>query len=157
MVGLARNRHPGVALLRFPDIIHVKALKPKPFPENPKTIGEHLKRARLLRGLTQKQTAAELRVDETTVLHWEKGRTEPQTKDYPAILSFLGYDPSPAPITLPERMLAFRRARGWTLKQAATALGVNEATWGQWERGDQPIAWKRYRERLEAFLAAGQC
>jgi DNA-binding XRE family transcriptional regulator len=86
-----------------------------------------------------------------TVINWEKGRTEPPTTSAPALIAFLGYNPYPPPTTLPERLLALRRTRGWTLTQAADALGLDEGTWGQWERGE-PIAWQRYRDQVEAFL-----
>ena len=54
---------------------------------------------------------------------------------------------------LHSRQLIVRRVleQGWTLAQAAEALGMDEGTWGRWERGE-PIAWQRYRDRVEAFL-----
>ena len=69
----------------------------------------------------------------------------------PAILQFLGYDPYPKPKTLPERMLAKRRAMGWSIKEAARQLGVDEGTWGAWERGTT-ISKGRYLMRLEALV-----
>ena len=133
-------------------LIRLKALKPKPYPEHPQTIGEHLKRARLLRGLHQKDAAALLGVETSTLLKWEKGRTQPLVRYYPVIRSFLGYDPSPEPQTLPERMCAKRQQMGWTIRQAAEALGVDETTWGDWERG-KPVKWPRSRRWLREFLA----
>jgi len=50
-------------------------------------------------------------------------------------------------------MLAMRRARGWSIADAAKQLGVDEGTWGNWERTGH-IAWDRYRLIIEAFLAA---
>lgn len=40
---------------------------------------------------------------------------------------------------LPGRLLAKRRAMGWSIKKAARHLGVDEGTWGDWERGDDLI------------------
>ena len=73
----------------------------------------------------------------------------------PGILRFLGYDPYPVPQTLPERMLAKRRAHGWSIADAAKRLGVDEGTWGTWERTGQ-IKWARYRAILETFLALNE-
>jgi transcriptional regulator with XRE-family HTH domain len=125
--------------------------KPKPYAESPQTIGEHLKRARLTRGLTQTQAGKTLGINPFTVINWEKGRTEPPVPLVPAILEFLGYDPYPAPQTLPERMLAKRRTMGWTVKEAARQFGVDEGTWGCWERANV-IPWQRYLKRLEFFI-----
>jgi len=85
--------------------------------------------------LTQKQAAERLGVNPWTVLNWEKHHTEPPIESMPAILQFLGYDPFPESKTLPERMLARRRAMGWSIKEAARQLGVDAGTWGAWERG----------------------
>ena len=70
-----------------------------------------------------------------TVLHWEKGQTLPPIEAMPRILSFLGYDPFPPPVNLPERLLAVRRVNGWTIKEVARRLGVDEGSWGAWEKG----------------------
>jgi DNA-binding XRE family transcriptional regulator len=86
------------------------------------------------------------------VLNWEKDRYEPPVKAMPAVLQFLGYDPYPAPVTLSERMRAKRRAMGWKITEAAAQLGIDPATWGEWERTGR-IPWRRYVRMLEAFLS----
>jgi transcriptional regulator with XRE-family HTH domain len=53
----------------------------------------------------------------------------------PALLQFLGYDPLPEPKTLPERLIAKRRAVGWSIREVAQKLGVDPGTWRDWERG----------------------
>jgi transcriptional regulator with XRE-family HTH domain len=53
-------------------------------------LGEHIKRCRLLRKLTQKQAAKLLGVSPFTVLNWEKNKTIPPVQTIPAILRFLG-------------------------------------------------------------------
>ena len=50
-------------------------------------------------------------------------------------------------------MLAKRRAHGWSIADAAKRLGVDEGTWGNWERTGQ-IKWDRYRLIVEKFLAS---
>jgi transcriptional regulator with XRE-family HTH domain len=47
---------------------------------------------------------------------------------------FLGYEPFLAPTTLTERMLAFRRREGLSVKDAALRAGVDEASWSRWEQ-----------------------
>jgi transcriptional regulator with XRE-family HTH domain len=110
-------------------------LRTKPFADPPKTLGEHIKRCRLTRRLTQKQAAKLLGVSAYTVLNWEKNRTTHPTSSIPAILRFLGYDPFPAPRSLSERLLAVRRKMGWSIREAARQTGVDEGTWGAWESG----------------------
>ena len=88
-----------------------------------------------MRRLTQKEAARLLGVNSWTVLNWEKGKTEPPVESIAAILRWLGYCPFPEPKTLPERLLALRRAMGWSVRQASRRLGVDEGTWGAWEGG----------------------
>ncbi len=113
----------------------LKALKPKETEFEPQTLGEHVRKRRLELGLTQRQAAERLGVSPWTVLNWEKNHTEPPIESIPAIIRFLGYDPFPKQRTIPERLLAKRRAMGWSIKEAAGQLGVDEGTWGAWERG----------------------
>ena len=79
-------------------------------------------------------------------------KTTPAVKSIPAIIELLGYDPFPEAASLSERLAAIRRANGWTIKQAAGQLGVDEGTWGRWEKTEIP--WKRYQAIAEAFLEA---
>ena len=115
--------------------ITFKALKPKTPEIEPQTLGEHLRKQRLYLQLTQREAAARLRVNPLTVLNWEKGKTKPPIESMPAILAFLGHDPVPEPKTLAERLLAKRRAMGWSIKSAARQLGVDPGTWRDWEHG----------------------
>ena len=129
----------------------LKALKPKESDFEPQNLGEHIHRCRLLRQLNQKEAACQLGVKSWTVLNWEKGHTEPPIESMPAILQFLGYDPYPKPKTLSERMFAKRRAMGWSILEAAWQLGVEQGTWGAWERGET-ILLRRHRALVARFL-----
>jgi transcriptional regulator with XRE-family HTH domain len=71
-----------------------------------------------------------------TVANWEKGRSEPEPRHYPAILSFLGYDPSPEPKTLGERVRAARRREGISQRELAEKLGLDQSTIWAWETGE---------------------
>jgi len=87
-----------------------------PFPETPRTLGEHLKRCRLIRGLTLTEAAGLLGVDFTTVHNWENGKTKPCPKHIPAVVRFLGYDPFPhvfIPYAKEQGGLSRRLRSGW--------------------------------------------
>ncbi len=105
--------------------VTLKCLKQKEPEFEPRTLGEHFKRYRLQRKLSQIAAARVLEVNPCTILNWEKGHTEPPVEAVPAPLRFLGYDPFPEPRTLAERLLAMRRAMGWSIRQAARQLGVD--------------------------------
>lgn len=69
----------------------------------------------------------------------------------PAIIRFLGYNPFPEPTNIPERLLAKRRAMGWSIEDAAGQLGVDAGTWGAWECG-QLILHQGHREMVARIL-----
>jgi transcriptional regulator with XRE-family HTH domain len=76
--------------------VTLRGRKPRPgYPEEPSTVGEHLKKRRLDLGLRQKDVAGELGVNFKTYENWEQGKYEPATRFLPAVIGFLGYDPSP--------------------------------------------------------------
>jgi transcriptional regulator with XRE-family HTH domain len=114
----------------------LKALIPKPYDFEPTTVGEHIKKERLKRGLIQKDLAPLFKVDAFTILNWETGKTKPQIKDVPALIAFLGYDPEPpSPTTIAEHLRAKRREHGWSQRRAAAYVGVDPSTWARWESG----------------------
>lgn len=131
--------------------VTLKALKSKDTDFEPEALGEHIRRIRLSRQLSQNNLAQIVGACASTILNWEKEKTEPPVESMPAILAFLGYNPFPEPKTLAERMLAKRRAMGWTIAEAAKQLGVDEGTWGQWEASKaKPRG--RYHENVQRFL-----
>jgi len=131
--------------------IRLKCLTPKKPEFEPRTLGEHLKRCRLLRKLGQKEAARLLGVTSWTVFNWEKGRTGPPIESLPALLRFLGYDPFPQPTSLPERLLAKRRGMGWSIRKAAGQLGVDPGAWRDWER-DGVILYRTHRKLVARLL-----
>ncbi|MPZ31987.1 MAG: helix-turn-helix domain-containing protein [Rhodospirillales bacterium] len=72
------------------------------------------------------------------------------------MIDFLGYDPSPAPTTLAERLAAKRRATGMTFDQVANYLGWDPGTLTRYLNGSWLLPQDR-RERLEVFLSGPVC
>jgi transcriptional regulator with XRE-family HTH domain len=117
---------------------------------DPQTLGEHLRKRRVELGLSQREVAKHMGYCWSTLLNWEKGKTQPAVDSIPAIIAFLGYDPFPPPTSLSEQLAALRRKSGWTIKQVARQLGVDESTLGRWEKTGIP--WDRHRVIVAAFL-----
>ena len=59
-------------------------------------------------------------------------------------------------LILQEQLLQFRRERGWSIRQAACEAGVDEGTWGRWEKADQSELPKTFPQpswsRIEAAI-----
>ena len=131
--------------------VSLKSVISKPYDFEPNSLGEHLKKKRLQIGLFQKDVADLIGVCEATILHWEKSTTEPPIAFLPPILEFLGYDPFPLPMTLSQHLIATRRENGWSIKEAAVAVGVDPSTWGNWERGGT-ILLRKHRAAIAELL-----
>ena len=63
-------------------------------PVQPKTIGDHLRRRRLALKLLQRDVAERLGVTESSVWNWEANGSQPDFRYMPAIIGFLGLQPS---------------------------------------------------------------
>jgi len=103
--------HCRVAFLPWTPVT-LRSLKPKDFRENPRTLGECLKKRRLEQGLLQRQTAAQIGVSVDTYRRWEMDQVAPYAPAWRRIISFLGYDPGPPPQTLGEQLRNRRRVLG---------------------------------------------
>ncbi|OIR03568.1 transcriptional repressor DicA [mine drainage metagenome] len=131
----------------------LKAPRPETILADDATLGEKIRHKRLQDKLTQKEAAVLIGVGAFTVLNWEKGNTTPLPKEWPGLIRFLGYVPLPKPASLSDRLHYVRCIRGWSIKEAGSAAGIHEETWGYWERG-QNLPQKRMKERIERFLAS---
>jgi DNA-binding XRE family transcriptional regulator len=131
--------------------LKIQWVRPKDYPERPQSSAEHLRKRRIEQCLIQKELAKRLGVNAWTYILWEQDRSVPMVRYYPAIFSFLSYDPFPEPATLPEQIVAQRRRLGLTLKEAARSIGVDEGTFHRWETGE----WKprMSQEAVRIFLA----
>jgi transcriptional regulator with XRE-family HTH domain len=88
-------------------------------------------------------------VDAKTWMWWERGEHEPTVQHYPAIIRYLGYEPWPEQATLGAQLLAQRRRHGLSIDRAAAIAGVDEGTFGRWERSE----WKPQPRSLPLIAA----
>lgn len=83
--------------------------------------------------------AERIGIGHETYITWEKHSRQPQIMAWPRIIQFLGgYDPYPPPITLGERIEAYRRRTGLTFKRLGHLVGVDQSTLQSWVRGTHP-------------------
>ncbi|MBI2514504.1 MAG: transcriptional regulator [Opitutae bacterium] len=114
-------------------------------------MGDHLRKRRLELGLQQKDVAKKLGANVTSVLNWERNKRKTELRFLPAIYDFVGYVPEFRAETIAERLVAFRRGRGWSQKQFARALRVDPTTLSRWETGKKTPTGV-YRVRVRATL-----
>jgi len=131
----------------------LKALRQKDYPDKPQTLGEHLKKRRRELGLLQWEAAKRIGVSTGTLVNWEQGNTKPVAAQFRPVVAFLGYDPSPKPQTLAERVRAKQRRLGASFAQIARYLGWDPASLKRYLDGTWRISGDR-RDALEAFLNA---
>ncbi len=103
--------------------------------------------------MLQKEVALLIGVDKSTVMNWERGRSEPALWTIPGIIEFLAYVPFELGESLPERLRAYRRRYGISRQKLAGILEVDEATLWRWETGQRRPA-KKYLQRIEALIAS---
>ena len=106
-------------------------------PTQPQTVGDHIRRRRLSLKMLQREVAAQIAVDTTSVFNWEANAAAPEIRYMPAIIQFLGYNPLPAASGLGERLVRHRRTLGLSQKEAARELDVDPSTLARWERGER--------------------
>jgi transcriptional regulator with XRE-family HTH domain len=87
------------------------------------TIGDHLRRRRLVLKLHQKQAAEQIGVDKTSIHNWETGVTEPGFEYMPAIIRFVGYNPLPEGDGWGQRLVRQRRLWEYRRKPQRNVLG----------------------------------
>ena len=73
--------------------IRAKKRRISGIPANPKTIGEHIRKVRLERGLLQKDLAKILKVSEDSISKWENNKNRPRKSQFSKIEDFLNCIP----------------------------------------------------------------
>ena len=99
------------------------------------TLGDHIRAARLDRGLFQKDVAQMVGVSTDTVTTWEKNRSNPDLWALPRVLKFLGYDPRETDESMGGQLVRARQALGMSQKELAHFLRVDPSTLSKWELG----------------------
>ena len=134
--------------------IRLKSLKPKEkaYPNDIRTLGDHLRGRRLDLGLLQRDVAAESGVSAATVKNWETNRAEPETRYLPAIIDFLGHCPYTTTPSFREWLRQCRTSLGLSQETLASELRIDESTIAGWERGDHRPTKSRL-ESLRGFFA----
>ena len=118
-------------------------------------MGDHLRKARIDRGLWQEHVADELGVSVSTICNWEGNHTSVATRHLPQVVAFLGYDPRLETGELGDRIRMQRERQGLSRVALADKLGLNASTVTAWERGRVRKLFPKVRRRFEAFLAEG--
>jgi DNA-binding transcriptional regulator YiaG len=126
----------------------------KGYPQELKTVGDHIRKRRRDLKLFQKDVAKIIRVDKVTIQNWEVNSVEPSFKHIPKIREFLGYSPcdeTPAKI-LAQKILAFRKFHGLSQKNLAHSLGISPDTLADWESGKTKQPTKKLLKKLAFFF-----
>jgi len=133
--------------------VTLRGRKPRPgYPEEPKTIGEHLRKRRLDLGLRQKDVAERLGAHYKTYDNWEQGKHEPEFRFLPAIVAFLGYDPTPEPATLAEKIRATRHRQRISQEELARRLRIDPSTVTAWESGAVNRPYPRFAKMFKRYV-----
>ncbi|MBA2593954.1 MAG: helix-turn-helix transcriptional regulator [Gammaproteobacteria bacterium] len=130
---------------------HVRLTGAKTKTYDPATLGEHIKKARLDRHLTQRNTAALLPIKERTLSVWETGKRTPPVPYWPAIMEFLGYCPYEEARSLGDRLRLHRMHRGFSHRALARLLNVDHGSLSRWETGERRPD-RRSRAVIKWFL-----
>jgi site-specific DNA recombinase len=121
-------------------------------PEELNTLGDHLLRRRLVVKLLQRQVAEQIGVDKATIANWEANRSKPGVSYMPAIIRFLGYNPSPQIESWAGRLVQCRTVMGLSQRDAAAQIGVDQSTLARWERGEREPTGE-FERRASRFVA----
>lgn len=111
---------------------HKQLIAKKPvntaYPISLTTLGDHLRKVRLDRGLSQHQVAKLLQVTTDTITGWELNRYEPQARLAKRIIKFLGYLPfKTEDLSIGGKLYLARLISGMTQEQIAAKLGCDES------------------------------
>lgn len=123
------------------------------YPVECKTLGDHMRKTRIDKGLSQAKVATLLNVTEGTVTGWELGHHAPQVPQRARIIRFLGFDPSSeADTTLGQRIIAYRARFGLTQKELAEQLDIDPTTLSRLERDQGKRVHRTTHEKITALV-----
>lgn len=93
-------------------------------------MGDHIRKVRLDRKLSQPKVAKMIGVSTDCITNWELNRFCPKIKYHPGIVSFLGYDPTVYgdQNSLANQVLSYRKKYGLSIKRFAKLWSMDEKT-----------------------------
>jgi len=95
----------------------------------PQTVGEHVRKVRIERDLSQLDVARLIGVSDESIYYWENARSVPQVQFYPAIIAFLGFYPfSHDTRTIAGKLQQLINCNGWTRAACAKTLQLDSGT-----------------------------
>lgn len=151
--GSSHSGHTDMVALPFYQF-SINASKPVDYryPTDLTSIGDHLRKRRLDLGLLQRDVAKLIGVDHASIIHWEKNMNQPMVKYFPAIITFLGYNPLPRGESIAQKIKYCRQTLGLSLQELATELDIDPGTLSRWELGKrEPTG--RFLPLVEALFA----
>jgi len=108
------------------------------YPSSLMTLGDHLRKVRIDRGLSQPQVAKMLKVTTESVTGWELNRYVPQARFAKRIIHFLGYFPfHTSELTTGRELFLARLILGHSQEQAAKQTGCDESNLRQIELNER--------------------
>jgi len=122
------------------------------FTREPVTLGDHLRRRRLVLGLYQKDVAAQIGVTTSTIWNWENNWSSIALGYMPKVIKFLGYNPIPCPEDLMERLAWYKQVNGLSLELLGAEMGRDPEQLSDWLSGRHTPC-RRNRKEVELFLS----
>ncbi len=137
---------------------HKQLIAKKPlnmaYPTSLNTLGDHLRRVRIDRGLSQPQVAKLLNVTTDSVTGWELNRYEPQARLAKRIIKFIGYLPfNTEDLSIGRKLYLARLISGQTQEQVAAEIGCDESNLRYIEL-DKRKTGKQTMSKIQGFIEA---
>ena len=140
---------------------HKQLIAKKPvkmaYPASLNTLGDHLRKVRIDRGLSQPQVAKLLKVTTDSVTGWELNRYEPQARLAKRIIKFIGYLPfNTEDLSIGRKLYLARLISGQTQQQVAVEIGCDESNLRYIEL-DKRKPGKQMMVKIQEFIACANC
>jgi site-specific DNA recombinase len=126
--------------------------KPKGYSSQPVTLGEHIRKVRLDRGLYHKDIANAVGVSICSINNWENGHGEPEIRFIPKIIEFLGYNPRPMPTGILEKLAWYKWSQGLNYEALGERMRIHHEQLQAWLVGRQK-PFNKSLARIDEFLA----
>lgn len=121
-------------------------------PKELNTVGDHIRKARIERNMSQPDVAEVIGVLPYTVTSWELGHSNVLARYMPKVITFLGYNPVIVnPTAIGERLKKWRLENGVSVKQLQSVLNIDRPTIQRVEAESNRVTMKTLK-RVENFL-----